>query len=289
MVHPSVPPEAPDAPSKRRRVGRFKWAVAILALLTLAAAVTYTFVGRDRADEAAVMPPPLDVVWRGGFETGNFAQYVDAPWNFVGGGPPNVVRDPVRAGEFAATFALDGGDRRQEIVPGNADGDVISFDEGDDRWFRFSTRFGRDWPTVDTWQVFTQWKGEGAAPPPIGMLAGSWGADRIQLAAAGWPGGGSSEVHDLGPLVREEWMDWVVHIRFASDPENARVEVWRDGVRVLSVGEWRPSFNGETAGSEGGTLQAGTSSYLKIGIYRDPQIAQRGSITMDGWNIARER
>jgi hypothetical protein len=149
--------------------------------------------------------------------------------------------------------------------------------------------FDESWPVVDSWQLFAQWKdaSSGTGSPPIAMLAGSWSRDRITLSAAGWPGGGSPESHDLGPLIRGRWIDWLVHITFSTRQDTALVEVWRDGTRVASVRGWRPSFNGEPAGSDGATLRAGRRTYLKIGIYRDPAIHRTGRLWTDNWMIAR--
>lgn len=261
----------------------------MVLLAGIATAIVAGFWLFDPSDDrpATPAPPTLTALWRGGFESGDFAQYADAPWNFEGAGLPSIVDEPAKFGTYAARFAIPPGARRQELVAMKPDGEPFKFQEGDELYFRFSTRFG-NWPTVNTWQLIAQWKADGAGSPPVAMLAGAWGRDRIQMAAAGWPGGGSREVHDLGPLVRDEWIDWVVRIDFSSDPGRSRVVVWRDGALVLDAPEWRPSFEGEEAGKAGGTLRREAESYLKMGIYRNPEITQVGEYWADGWAIARE-
>src|SRR4029079_14983447 len=69
------------------------------------------------------------------------------------------------------------------------------------------------------------------------------------------------------------WIDWVVHVVFSSDPTKGTVDVWRDGLRVVSG--WRPI---------GGTLYPGAPSYLETGIYR--QTSDDGAeMWQDQWAI----
>jgi hypothetical protein len=257
-----------------------------LTVLVLGGLIMAAVVG-DRSRSHG--PPPLKRIWIGGFESGDLGEYQDAPWNLADNGPPVVVRVPRRSGSFAAQFDLPGGSQRQELVPATMRGDPIRFSEGQDRYFKFSTLFGNEWPVVKSWQLVAQWKDDGDGSPPVAMFVGSWGSGRIKIAAAGWPGGGSREAHDLGPLVRGRWIDWLVRIRFSTRQGKARVEVWRDGVRRTSVQGWRPSFNGERSGTQGATLRAGRVSYLKTGIYRDPAIRPAARVWMDAWTIARRK
>ncbi|HWT26021.1 MAG TPA: heparin lyase I family protein [Solirubrobacteraceae bacterium] len=254
--------------------------------MALIGAVGAFLVGRSDGPPASWA---LETVWEGRFQDRQPQGFVDAPWNFEGNGPPIVEAAPGKSGEDAARFTLVRGARRQEIVAGVSSSEALAFAEGDDRYFAFSTRFAPNFPTVRTWQVIAQWKSTGDGSPPVGMFAGSHGAPRIQLGAAGWPGGGSDQVLDLGPLERGKWIDWVVHIKFSARPQRSLVEVWRDGSLVARSDGWRPSFRGERAGSRGGTLRAGRTSYLKVGLYRDPGIAQTARWWTREWTVSRPR
>ena len=218
--------------------------VSVAAVLLAAGLIALILGVGSEEGRSKSSAPPLKRVWTGGFE-GGLHEYLVGPWNMVGvSGGPVVVDAPTRSGEHAARFKLTAGGLRQEIVPRADNGKTLSFGEGEDLYFRFSTRFANDWPVVDTWQLIAQWKDDGSGPgsPPIAILAGSYGASRVRLVAAGTPGGGSRENHDLGPLARGRWIDWLVRIRFSAQPTSSLVQVWRDGRRVLSLNQWRPSF-----------------------------------------------
>jgi hypothetical protein len=264
-----------DVSTKRKRM-------LLLLPVLLAGAVGALVLGGNSGS----MPPSLQPLWTGGFENREFRGFVAAPWNFDGSGPPVAEAAPGRIGTDAARFTLGRGARRQELVAGFNERDAVTFAEGDDRYFTFSTRFANDWPSVPTWQLIAQWKADGPGSPPIAMFAGAHGTSRVQLVAAGWPGGGSKEVHDLGPLVRGRWIDWVVHIKFSARQDRALVEVWRDGALVARKRGWQPSFRGERAGSEGATLRKGRTSYLKFGIYRDPAISAQARWWTSDWTIS---
>jgi hypothetical protein len=256
---------------------------ALIPLLIVAALVDGVLL-RGNSGSA---PSDLSPLWTSDLAEGGFARFLDAPWNFDGGGAPAVVAAPdADEDERAVRFRLGRGDRRQEIVAGVTERDPVVFAEGDDRYFSFSMRLGERWPVVDYWQLVAQWKADGSGSPPVAMLAGAWGAPRFQLVAAGWPGAGSDTVLDLGPLARGEWIDWIVRIRFSSRPDRSIVQVWRDGELVATSRRWLPSFGGERAGSRGGTLRAGRKSYLKIGLYRDTRIPQFAQYWSKDWTIA---
>jgi hypothetical protein len=258
--------------------------MTLLLPVLLAGAVGALLLGTS--GNSGSTPPSLQPLWTGGFENNEFRGFVAAPWNFDGSGPPVAEAAPGRVGKSAARFTLGKGARRQELVAGYNEHDAVTFGEGDDRYFSFSTRFATDWPSVSTWQLVAQWKADGQGSPPIAMFAGAHGTSRVQLVGAGWPGAGGKEGHDLGPLVRGRWIDWVVHIKFSTRQERALVEVWRDGALVARQRGWRPSFGGERAGSQGATLRKGRTSYLKFGIYRDPSISAPARWWTSDWTIS---
>lgn len=58
----------------------------------------------------------------------------------------------------------------------------------------------------------------------------------------------------------------VVGILFSTDPAEGRIDVWLDGTQ--RVADYRPP---------GGTLYPGASSYWKVGLYRDTELASDAS------------
>ena len=70
----------------------------------------------------------------------------------------------------------------------------------------------------------------------------------------------------------------MLHVVFSADPTVGHVEVWKDGALVLPryapvTGTMYPRPDGVDG------------SYLKIGYYRNPDIAQAGTVVYDDWRI----
>jgi hypothetical protein len=159
-------------------------------------------------------------------------------------------------------------------MPRSPSGGIFTWGEGDEAWFGFSYYLAPDFPNPSSaWNDLTQWWSPAGTSPPLelGIPAGST-SFRIQ---GGWgsPLGHLLSGRDLGPVTTGQWIDWVVHVIFSSDPARGTVDVWRDGVRVVSG--WRPI---------GGTLYPGADSYLETGIYRQTS-ADGAAMWQDNWAI----
>ena len=205
------------------------------------------------------MAASANVLWRGDYETGDLSQ-----WDKVDGlaSRLTVESSVVHQGSKALRVELHQGDvsssgTRNEVVLS----DPAHFEsEGNDRWYAWSTLFPADYPSNDTWQVFTQWHHTGCcgSPPVEFSVIG----EHIQLEHDG-----SAEVLWTAPLVRGVWHDFVVHVFWSST--DGYVELYYDGAKVL----------GKTSVQ---TLYPGEQAYLKQGLYWNAAITSVGVLYHDG-------
>lgn len=70
-----------------------------------------------------------------------------------------------------------------------------------------------------------------------------------------------SKSTDLGPVVKGQWIDWVIYYKWRLDP-TGQISVWKNGVQVANV----PGVNFNMVA--GGVPEA--NPYLKFGIYGWP-------------------
>lgn len=204
------------------------------------------------------------VLWRGDFETGDTSQWSKAQ---AIPGRLQVVSSPVREGKHALRVEVRQGDdpigasgNRNELVYSK-----VLEKEGNDRWYAWSTRWDPSFPSVKTWQLFVQWHHTGSSgSPPLELYV--YGEElRLRVDA-------STDVWK-GTLSRGEWHDFVLHVKWSSDPKVGFVELWYDGAKAL-------------AKTHGRTLFAGQENYLKMGLYRNASIAPVGILFHDGMTIA---
>lgn len=211
------------------------------------------------------------VLWKGDFETGNSSQWTKE--ERVNSNRLMVVSDRVREGSYAMRAQVDQGDRpiqasgnRNELVyvgeeyaPAKAEGAV--------RVYAWSTLFNEDYPSVNTWQVFTQWHHTGlnGSPPVEFYVIGEQMRMRV----------GGSNSRDLwsAPLQRGAWNDFVVHIKWSSNPNEGFVELYHNGQLVVPRVVMA-------------TMYPGDGIYLKQGLYRNATVAAQGVVYHDGFTVA---
>ena len=206
-----------------------------------------------------------EVVWRGDFETGNLGQWTSS--QEVTPDRMQVVTSPVRQGKYALRVEV-----RQGDDPINASGDRAELvwapveKEGNDRYYAWSTLWAQDYPSIKTWQAFTQWHQTGdTGTPPLEMYVNG---ETMYLAI-----GANETVVWTHPLERGAWHDFVLHVKWSSDPGVGFVELWYDGKQVL----------GKTTGE---TMYPGQDNILKQGLYRNDTISQVGVLYHDGMTVA---
>lgn len=194
------------------------------------------------------------------------------------------ARHGTRSGRFEVRpgDALeDGSARAQLAAPLRPAGEEVSFTEGMDRWFGWSMRLDRSYPTEpDRWTVLVAWKEDGDGQGPL-KLSTSFDRDAFRLE-----GPGGDTVYWRGPLLREAWLDFVVRVKFSPDPNVGFVEIW-----TRSPDDARPFRQTLANGAERmyvRTMEPGVPrSYLKAGIYRDPDFSTPSVAWFDDFSIGR--
>ncbi|NMN96657.1 polysaccharide lyase [Antrihabitans stalactiti] len=282
-----------------RQAGRAlrRWRVvavaAGIALVSVAAVLT----------AAAKLPTegdPAQVLFRGDFETGDFSQWSTCQSVVINDFCTDyknsdqslqVQTDVVRQGRYAARFEVRDGDLsfsagdRSEV----SDELVTGGNEGDDRWYQWSTQFSSTFPmnhASQGWGVVGQWHGESdAGSPPVSMNVdvadGQWGL-RINRQAA--PGVFmSTPVLWKTPLAPGTWQDIKMHIKWSAEDSVGFVELWHNGVRQTFTGE-------PCAGTDHCAIRTlipgGGGTYFKMGYYRSVNVHGTGVVYGDAFESA---
>jgi hypothetical protein len=237
----------------------------------------------------------------GDFETGNFDQWpncqsvdlVTGACKQVGSASPSmrVQSDVVRQGDYAARFEVRPGDQPKGICCGDraevSGEDRTAANEGDDRWYQWSTMFGEGFPADQGWGVISQWHADaGGSPPlafstgPVNVDAGRWGIVLTTWEAPGVQG----PVYTpwSAPVVRGVWNDVRIHVKWSGRSDTGFVEFWLNGVPQKFVAA---PCTGQTR-CVVKTLVPGRGVYFKQGYYRDPDITTTGVIYHDGFSMA---
>jgi hypothetical protein len=205
-------------------------------------------------------PAWAGIVWRGDFETGDRSQYSAA--HMVNADRLQVVTSPVAEGRYALKATV-----RQGDDPINASGNrselvYLTYETvGSEYWYRWKVMFPSDYPSVRTWQLFTQWHHDGCCgSPPVEFYV--YG-EELRLRVSGT---------DLwtGRLVRGVWHEFVFRVKWSPDPNVGFVELWHNRERALA----RRNI---------ATMYAGARNYLKLGLYRNETITQVGVVYHDGF------
>ena len=255
---------------------RRRWTVCVVAAAVLSGGIAL-------ASHEQSAPRPL---WREGFEASDRLAWRErqacCAYSF------NPVDDRPRRGTRSGRFEVragnaleDGSARAQLAAPLTPSGEEVAFTEDMDRWFGWSMRLDRSYPTdPDRWTVLVAWKEDGEGQGPL-KLSTSFERDRFRLE-----GPGGDTVYWRGPLVRDAWLDFVVRVKFSPNPEVGFVEVWTRGPddhkparQTLANGEERMYVR---------TMEPGVPrSYLKAGVYRDPDFSSPSVAWFDDFRIGR--
>mgnify|MGYP001013372935 CR=1 FL=1 len=216
----------------------------------------------------APLPAVAEIIWKSGFETGDRKEWSSA--QVVSGEPERlkVVTDVAREGKRSLKATVVYGDK-PIIASGNRN-EIIKMTReapGSEYWYRWSVRFGSNFPSERTWQLFTQWHHEGnnGSPPVEFYVYG----EEIRLNIGGSPG----VIVWRTPLKRGVWYDFVFRVRWSPDPKLGLVELYLNGKQVLKPLPIATQF-------------PGMRNYLKAGLYRNDTIKTTAHLYLDDFVIA---
>ena len=172
----------------------------------------------------------------------------------------NIVREGSTVGRFEInkTDTKIWGGNRTEMSQAQS----TSQEEG---WFGFSQYFPDTYISDSTGEVIGQWHdkedpGEYAGRSPSNTLLTAddrikwmarWDADKIM--DSGYSDG--LVYIDLGPIPKNQWIDWVVHIKF-SHTNTGILEVWKNGEKVIDRINMPNCYNDDVY------------PYFKFGVYK---------------------
>jgi hypothetical protein len=237
--------------------------------LTVVVLTAWGLVGfGDRGQGRSAHTAATRILWTGNYESGDFSQWEQVLHETISGGA-RIVGKPVAQGRYAARFVLG----PQTAYPNSrveahqpsaaASGGVY----GSETWYSWaelvpsSSRFARH----ATFNNLIQWKQlapcSGATlsvnglAHPVRLLLHVRGGELLTLDE------GCRFRHqrtfDLGPLPRDRWLRFRLHIKWSADPEEGFVELWMNGRRKV-----RRTYVA--------TAPPGVNHYVRQGIYRFP-------------------
>lgn len=189
----------------------------------------------------------------GDAETGDASQFC-----YVHSGvPTGVVTSPVRAGKYAYKAEIRDnvliyGTERSSYENGPGTCKNYRYAMGAETWTAMSYYLAPDFPKYSAWSLVTQWKEPNAGTPPqqIGLQN-----ERFNIRGRGSES--PRPLLDLGPIVRGQWIDFVVHQKWSDNASVGFVEVYRNGTLVLPK-------------TYLATMEAGSAPlFLSVGEYRD--------------------
>jgi len=244
--------------------------VAALAVLTLL------------IPAGAAQAAPGSIATVHGYETGDFSQWAEVQAScrggaydvsMVGDGCASIVRSPVREGSYAAKYVVR--PARRADSPDVERAEVYMSDEqsggheGQEWFYAWSTMFPAAgnpagfWPTYADFNVFTSWhNADGPCGGNVVLGIDATGAEpRIYFMLVARDRNDCGRVVERkkfyldGALELDHWYDFVVRVRWSSDPARGFVEVFADGER------WVPR-------TEGATMFNNHGAYWKQGFYR---------------------
>jgi hypothetical protein len=224
---------------------------AALAALVLGSAAVAGDSAQGR-DSAAAVPPRA--LWVGGFETGDLSQWDDA----FRASPERirvVGRDggiPPRQGARMARFEVQPGDHPPWGDVGVETAALFLYAHvqghsdrlGDDRYYGFSMYLPKGFPYVanQLFNIIWEQHGDNDLEAPAKIIVDSIirrtnrtpsFAFELNAGPAVSPSR-QKRVWRLGNVVYDQWVDVVVHIRWAREGDG-QVEVWLNGVKKVSA------------------------------------------------------
>jgi hypothetical protein len=222
---------------------------------------------------------PGQVLLRGDWNTGNTSQFSSV--QRVAADRIRAVTSPVREGSHAGRFEVHPGDDPFCQSGSGCYGDraEVSLEtneqEGDERWYSWSTMVDPSFPRTGAFQVISQWHSRANGRPPVAFFAEN---DSLVLMVHPHraPGDQIAFVRAWsGPLRRGAWQDIVVHAKWSGSDSVGFLELWVNGARqTFDNGQQRRYIR---------TMYPGVENYFKQGLYRDASVSGTGIVYHDGF------
>jgi Polysaccharide lyase len=260
--------------------------------------------GSSTGGGSSQAPPPYTPhpLFVGDFETGNFNQWAicqtitfnDRCTNYNGTKITyslQLENTILRQGNWAARFEVRNGDQpfccgeRSEV---NGD-TALTSNEGDDRWYQWSTLFAAGWPNQG-WSAVAQWHDEADGPPALsfntstddGFASGNWG---VLIHKNSSPNNTITTYTPWQtPINPGTWHDIKIHVKWSTSDSIGFIEVWHNGARQTFSGA--PCAGQTRCMTRTMTPGGGGSVYYKQGYYRDPNYTSTGVVYQDGFSMA---
>jgi hypothetical protein len=124
--------------------------------------------------------------------------------------------------QIDSTDARTSGSIRSELVQ-DAEG------PGTERWYGFNM-FLENWADDNAGEHVFQWHPNNLTGTATAALWTSGGRYVFETNTSG--GSSNSEYTDLGPIISNQWVTWVIHVKWASD-KTGIMQVWMNGKQVI--------------------------------------------------------
>lgn len=276
-----------------------------IALLALLAGCSSTTVTPSTPTVTTTVPPPLTADrFVGDYETGNFDQWANCQNIAIRSAPCTSYHNPtprsmqvestvVRQGRYAARFEVHQGDTPTSLCCGDraevSGEEATRSEEGDDRWYQWSTRFEHGFPADNGWTVLSQWHADEDGPPPLAIASGptNVGENRWGVVVSTWdaPGKpGETYTPWSTPLLTDVWNDIKLHVKWSIHDDVGFIELWLGGEPQVFDAE---PCAGQTRCMVRTLMPRGGGTYFKQGYYRDPDISAPGVVYHDGFTVAK--
>jgi hypothetical protein len=163
----------------------------------------------------------------------------------------------VKAGSSALRLELR---RTDQQVSGSLRSEITQDSDplNQDRWFGFSL-YLKDWVDDDATESVFQWHPDNDSGSAAMALWTSGG--RLTYVTNNTAGTSYNEYVDLGPVLSNQWIDFVIHVRWATDTTGL-LQVWMNGSQVIN---------------RVGVKTASVTSYFKLGINKFGWLTQATS------------
>lgn len=141
--------------------------------------------------------------------------------------------------------------------------------ENSERWYGWSTYFPDSFPAVPEWAIVLQWASMAGGNSPL-VMAMRDGRLSLNYDPSHLQDGDTTPLwRSANTVTNNAWHTFVAHISWSWWPNLGFVEFWHNGVQVVP----KTFMSTTRCCAVQGTAVNAYPTYLKMGIYRAPEIA----------------